>query len=202
MRSPTIGLVTGVPYRYYYDTLVYAVQKKKKKKIRKKKPTCHESNRCTTMIALLCAQHISNYDPFDTNVDRCAYKIKTKFVFSFQGSYDVLSRCPEEVVGTQGKLKHRCPAFNSAERDANIAPCNVRTRRNENKRIFSFASPSPMFVTDLFFSFCSSAIAFLTYFVAISHISDQLSNYAYNISFCVRKLIGVSLLVFWAISQQ
>lgn len=75
----------------------------------------------------------------------------------------VLLRSWEEVVGTQGKLKHRCPTFGLIEWDSITRPALERTGHNQNKRwtcvlfFFSFRSPSPMFVTDLFlFWFCCS----------------------------------------------
>lgn len=59
----------------------------------------------------------------------------------------VLLRSWEEVVGTQGKLKHRCPPFGLIEWDSTTKPALERTGHNQNKRwtcvlfFFLFALP-------------------------------------------------------------
>lgn len=84
--------------------------------------------------------------------------IRAIFACICRVTYDVSFRCPAEVVGTQGKLKHRCPTLGPIDRDGDSVTVSVRKGRNQNKRwtyvvFFSFCSPSPMFVTDLFFLF-------------------------------------------------
>lgn len=68
-----------------------------------------------------------------------------------------------EVVGTQGKLKHRCPTLGLIERDSHTQTVHVRKGRNQNKRwtcvvfFFLFALPR----------LCSWRIFFLFYFVSL-----------------------------------
>lgn len=61
-------------------------------------------------------------------------KIRCNIAWHGACTYDVSSRISSEVVGTQGKLKHRCPTLGPIERDGDTLTVSARKGRNENKR--------------------------------------------------------------------